>query len=149
MSSTTVSASRELKRIHRLQSDRHFRDSQQLFFVEGAGNFLRAIASGYQIVSILRSRQLLKTTAVKEQVRVCQHRGVRVVDVSPEAFRSVSVMQRVSGIAAVIRQRRCRLSEYSPTTCCVVVSQIKSAGNFGTLVRSAAASGADDIVLIG
>ena len=140
---------RQLRRVERLLRDRKFRDTQQQFVVEGVANFLRLVTCGFSISAVLRSRALLKNGACRKALADLQKKGVTVTSLSPEQFRSVGRLKHASGILAIAQQHRPAIAELVPVRCCLAVSHVRSRGNFGTLVRSAAAFGADGIILIG
>lgn len=70
---------------------------------------------------------------------------------NPEEFRKISITERASGIAAIFRQPILNLSEVSPSDsiCWTAISNIRSLGNFGTLIRTSATVGAGGFILIG
>ncbi|HEX5689051.1 MAG TPA: RNA methyltransferase [Roseiflexaceae bacterium] len=76
--------------------------------------------------------------------------GTPFANVSPEQFRAVSQAERASGVGAILRQRLARLPDLAPgdRPCWVALGQVRSQGNFGTLVRSAAACGAAGFILL-
>jgi TrmH family RNA methyltransferase len=84
-------------------------------------------------------------------VRRLKRDGTPFVRVSPEEFRRVSMTERASGIAAIFQQRILKLDEIKPrdSTCWTALSDIRSLGNLGTLIRTSAAVGAGGFILIG
>lgn len=70
---------------------------------------------------------------------------------SPEEFRQVSRNERASGVGVIDCQPWTRLQDASPDTglSWVVHEEIRSPGNFGTLVRSSEAIGGAGFILIG
>jgi TrmH family RNA methyltransferase len=69
---------------------------------------------------------------------------------TPEQFRSIATLERASGIAAVVRQRWMRLDEAQPGRIgWLIVDHIRSAGNLGTILRTAEACGVAGAMLVG
>ena len=83
-------------------------------------------------------------------VRRLKRAGVPFARVTPEQFRTVSQTERASGIAAIVRQPQQTLEQINPRRhfCWMVLSQLRSNGNFGTLLRTSAAVGAGGFILL-
>lgn len=114
-------------------------------------NLVCAEDSGFSFESIVVSRRLLKSSAGRALIRRQESAGTPVADISADQFRSISSLPRASGIAAIVVQRKVRLEDciVSPTDCFVALSRIRASGNFGSLIRTAAAVRASGFVLIG
>ena len=140
-----------LTRIRKLQSDRRYRDQHRLFFIEGVRNFVEAVDHGFFFESLLYSEKLLTAPLARKFVRQLKRSGVPFARASPEEFRSISRAERASGVAAILRQRIQILDQIQPDqfACWTVLSQVRSLGNFGTLLRTSAASGANGFILLG
>jgi RNA methyltransferase, TrmH family len=140
-----------LETIERLQRDRTVRDARGLFFAEGVRNVIHAINHGYGIEAIVYSEKLCTSSVARKLVRERLRAGVRGVRVSPEEFRRVSHAEHASGVALVLRQRIEPLHRVTPrpSTCWLVVTRLRSAGNLGTLLRTSAAVGGGGLVLLG
>ena len=140
-----------LTRIRKLQVDRRYRDHHRLFFIEGVRNFVEAVDRGFSIETLLYSEKLLTAPLARKFVRQLKRAGVPFARVSPEAFRSISRAERASGVAAILHQRIRTVEEIQPDrfSCWTVLSQVQSLGNFGTLLRTSAAMGAEGFILLG
>lgn len=138
-------------KIKKLQSDRRYRDGKGLFFAEGIRNFVEAVDHKYQIDAIIYSEKLLTSPIARKLTRQLKRSGTPFARVTPEQFRAVSQTERASGIAAIFRQRILKLDELNPedSFCWIALSHIRSLGNLGTLIRTAAATGAGGFVFIG
>jgi len=136
--------------IDQLQRDRRARDTMGLFFVEGVRNFVTALDHGYVVDTLLYSERLLIAPLARKLVRRVKRAGTPFASVSPEQFREVSRAERASGVGAILRQRVGRLPHLPPgdRPCWVALGQVRSPGNFGSLVRSAAACGAAGFILL-
>ncbi|MEW6732749.1 MAG: RNA methyltransferase [Acidobacteriota bacterium] len=140
-----------LAKTKRLQCERRYRDNNGLFFVEGIRNFIAAVDHGFTIDTLLYSERLLISSIARKLVRRLKRAGVPFARVSPEQFRIISQTERASGVAAIVRQRVQRLDQIKPSEhiCWTVLSNIRSLGNLGTLLRTSAAIGASGFILIG
>ena len=97
--------------IRRLLVDRHFRDTQQTFAIEGVRNVIAAAANGFEFRTVIRSRKLLQVSAARQLVDDLAANGTSVVDVSPEEFRTISTSRHASGVAGVVMQQRTRIDD--------------------------------------
>lgn len=142
---------RVLPKVRKLQSDRKFRDSKKLFFAEGIRNFVEAVDHHFPVETIIYSEKLLISPVTRKMVRRLKRDGTPFARVSPEEFRKVSLTERASGIAAIFRHPILKLGEVKPgdSICWTAISDIRSLGNFGTLIRTSAAVGAGGFILIG
>lgn len=140
-----------LTRIRKLQSDRRYRDQHRLFFVEGVRNFVAAIDHGFTVETLLYSEKLLIAPLARKFVRQLKRASVPFARVTPEGFRSISRAEHASGVAAILHQRFRTLDQVQPAqfSCWTVLSKVQSLGNFGSLVRTSAAIGANGFILLG
>jgi len=140
-----------LAHINRLQSDRHHRDASGQFFVEGVRNIVCAVESGFAVDTLVTSQKLLTSAPARRISRQLARAGTPFARASPEEFRSVSRADHASGIGAVLRQRVEQLHRVAPRRglCWVVLSRVRSPGNFGSLVRTSAAVGGAGFILLG
>ncbi|MDA0659934.1 MAG: RNA methyltransferase [Planctomycetota bacterium] len=136
-----------------LKSLRRFdvRERTGCYWIEGVRHFLQACQAGRQWESVIYSPILLKSVPAQIVIRQLNRSGVRCVRVTPEAFRSVSTTPRASGIGAVVRQQWIPFNESHRHGGIgwIVIEQIRSPGNLGTIIRSAHATGATGIIFIG
>jgi TrmH family RNA methyltransferase len=137
--------------IDQLQVDRRARDTHGLFFVEGVRNFVTAVDHNCAVETVVYSERLLTSPLARKLVRRLKRAGVAFAQVSPEQFRAISRADRASGVGAILRQRVEDLQRIVPgdRMCWVALSQVRSPGNFGSLVRTAAAIGAAGFILLG
>jgi RNA methyltransferase, TrmH family len=140
-----------LAKIKKLQRDRGYRDHKGLFFVEGIRNFVSAVDCGFSIDALLYCEKLLISPIARKMVRRLKRAGVPFARVSPEQFRQISQTERASGVGAILRQHAQRLDQTNPheSLCWVALSRIRSLGNLGSLMRTAAAVGAAGFIFIG
>ena len=140
-----------LAEINRLQTNRTIRDASGEFFIEGVRNFIHSVENNFEIRCILYSDKLLTAPFARKLVRQRRRAGVRTINLSPEAFREISKTKRASGVGAVLRQRWTRLEKAAPTDglCWLLLDEVRSPGNLGTLIRTSEAVGGAGIITIG
>ena len=139
-----------LKRVRSLER-RAERDAQQAFWLEGVRNFVQAYDARYSFDAVIYSPVLLKSVVADMLLRRLRAAATRVARVSPEQFRSVSSAGRASGIGAIARQQWSPLSRADAARglCWLVIEQIRSPGNLGTILRTAEACGVGGIIFVG
>jgi TrmH family RNA methyltransferase len=123
------------------------RHQHRLLVAEGVRFALRAHDAGLTR-GLVVSPVLLRSAAGQRFVRHRRREGVPVARVSPEAFRRLSTSARASGLIAVVD----RPDESLPAAVegpWLVLRRVRSAGNLGTLIRSAEAFGAGGLAVVG
>lgn len=118
--------------------------------LESVPPFLQACAAGVELTAIYHSNILLRSARAQKLVRHKKRDGVPTRHLKPEEFRRLSKTARASGILAVAQQPWASLASLpgDPTPCLVVLEHIRSAGNLGTIIRTAEAAGVPGIVLL-
>ena len=111
---------------------------------------MHACQAGLAIDSIVHSRVLLKSSLVRSLIQDRVAAGVPCVRVTPEQFRRVSTAEHASGVGAIVRQHWTPLADANPRTGIgwLVVEQIRSPGNLGTILRTAEACGASGVLFV-
>lgn len=139
-----------LERVTRLQRDRRQRDREQCHFIEGLRNVAKARDHGVRFERLITAKQLLPPTG-RTLVAALRWRGVPVERVTPERFRHISALPRASGLGAIVRRHDTPIRAASADVglCWIVLERVRSAGNLGSLLRSAAAVGAAGVVVLG
>jgi RNA methyltransferase, TrmH family len=137
--------------IRSLIADRRVRDASGCIFVEGIRNFITALDHGWSVQTIVYSERLLIAPVARKWVRRLKRADTPYCRVTPEQFRSISGAQRASGIGAILRQKIVGLDQVSvrDRACWMAVGEIRTAGNLGTLMRTAYAAGAAGFFFLG
>ncbi|MGL5001341.1 MAG: TrmH family RNA methyltransferase, partial [Casimicrobium sp.] len=143
-----AAVTRVLARVQKLQSNRPYRDAHRAFVIEGVRQLVRALEAGFDFECVLFSDLLCTSAVARAQVRAIERMGVPVLKITPEVFRQFSKAERASGVAAIVQQRWVRL-EARQTGVWVVLEELSSTGHLGTVMRSAAAFGANGLVFLG
>lgn len=138
-----------LKRIRRLARSRRARDDEDAMFVEGVRNFLQCNDRAAKIETAVVCPGLLTSVAGQTVLRRLKRDGCPIVRVGFDAFRSISVLPKASGIGLIIRQPWGSLDPTPDRAIWICVEHIRSPGNLGTLMRSCAAVEAAGVIIIG
>ena len=140
-----------LSQVEKLQTQRSYRTATSLHYIEGVRNFVQAVETGADLITIIWSDKLLKVPIARKLVRVARRSGQPSVRVTPEQFRQISHTPRASGVGAIIRQHWSTLSSISSDKglCWIALEQVRSAGNLGSLIRSSEAIGGCGFILLG
>lgn len=127
------------------------RDQTGLFLVEGIRLVAQALAVGAPVQELIVAPELLTSEFARELVVRSQATGISCLDVSPDAFMSLSVREHAQGLAAVVRQRWARLAEILPAQDArwVALWEPQDPGNLGTILRTSDAVGAAGVILLG
>jgi RNA methyltransferase, TrmH family len=150
MSEIITSAANPLVKRIRLLADRRHRRQQGAFVVEGAQPVGRAVEAGWQIEVLIVAPDLL-TDPAEAIVTGQRKQGIRVARVSAELFGRVSDREGPSGLAAIVRGGLTPPGDLptGPGSVYVALHDIGNPGNLGTIIRTADATGAAGVILIG
>lgn len=132
-----------LARIRGLLEKRKQRDEEQAFVVEGVRLTEEAFASGWQAEWFLYSSQL--SDRGKALVQEAQNRGIEVMEVAPHLMDSLAGTENPQGLLAVFKMQPPTLPEKLDFV--LIADNLRDPGNLGTLLRSAAAAGAQAALL--
>lgn len=134
----------ELPRLVLSLRDRIERDRRQLFWLEGLRGLLNARRFGHRPAGVVWCRKLLPSSAARRQVRAMEADGVPSAHLSPGRFRELAGLPRASGVGLVLRQRWTPLAGVKAADArpLLAVEGVRSAGNLGTMLRTAEAVGA-------
>jgi len=113
------------------------------FVVEGVRLLEEAVKSGWKIQFVLFDDSLNERG--KSQVEGLRSKGVEVEEVSPSVMKSISETDAPQGVVAVVQFTNLPFPE-SPNFI-LIPDQIRDPGNLGTLLRSAAATGVQAVLI--
>jgi RNA methyltransferase, TrmH family len=150
MSEIITSAANPLVKRVRSLAERKYRRQQGAFVVEGAQPVGRAFEAGWDVEVLMIAPDLLTGTAaaiVADQ----RERGLRIAQVSAELFGRMSDREGPSGLAAIVRGGLTPLGDLpvEPESVYAALFGVSNPGNLGTIIRTADATGAAGVILIG
>ncbi len=132
-----------VQQVRALVSQRKEREERGEFVIEGVRLCEEALASAWQPRLLLYSADLPPRGL--ELVRAWQERGAPVEEAAPHVLRSAADTENPQGILGVFARRE--LSLPSRPDFLVVADGLRDPGNLGTLLRTAAAAGAQALLL--
>lgn len=138
-----------IKRV-RLLGDRRHRRREGAFVVRGIQPVWQAVEAGADIEVLIAAPDLLRGP-VAAMVADSEGRGVRVARLSGELFSRIADRDGPAGLAAIVRKRPASLDELliQPDSVFVALHEAGNPGNLGTIIRTADATGAAGVILVG
>jgi len=133
----------KIKRVRLLNSQSKSRKKQRAFVLEGIRLLEESLKAGFAPELVLYSKDL--DHRGKELVNQFQDRGVQIEITTPEIFEAVSDTMSPQGILGVFPF--ISLSFPPQADFILIADEIRDPGNLGTLMRSAAAAGADALII--
>lgn len=127
------------------------RDKTRRFFLDGIRFVSQAAQSCTPLDLIVFAPKLLAGTFARSLLRELQTGGLPIVSVTPAVYKSLSLAEAPQGLGVVAQQQWTPLAEAKPTRglCWLALDTIQSAGNLGTILRTADAVGAAGLLVIG
>lgn len=123
---------------------RSWRDRSGTFLLEGAVVVREALQARVDLTDVFLRSEDPDAAALRDD---CEQAGARVLEVGDNVLRALADTSSPQGVVAVAAMPGFRLTELSQAADLVLVlAQVRDPGNAGTLVRSAAAAGADCVV---
>jgi RNA methyltransferase, TrmH family len=134
----------------RLLSDRKHRRREGAFVVEGIQPVWQAVEAGADLEVLVVAPALLGSRTA-ELVAGREAAGTRVARVTGELFARLSARDGPSGLAAIVRARVPGLASLplTPDAVFVALHEVGNPGNLGTIIRTADATGAAGVALVG
>jgi RNA methyltransferase, TrmH family len=141
----TSAQNAKLKLIRSLQGRAKERRAAGAFLAEGVRLVEEALAAGQVFRFVLHGPELSERG--QKLVGQLLAKGVDVEPASPELLESISETETSQGILAVLELPDLELPDLESLTFVLIPDQIRDPGNLGTLIRSAAAAGAQAVFL--
>jgi len=147
----TTSRSLDPERFFALARDRTERERTQTFVAEGTRFVHSALAHGFPVLGLLHTPELLSDPSGQKLVRVLKRSGVPACRASVDEFRTLSLLDEPQGIAVIVPMRWGSIhAPFRPArSLWLGLDEIRSAGNLGTMLRTACAAGATGAALLG
>jgi RNA methyltransferase, TrmH family len=145
----TSSSNPKVKMIRRLR-DRKERQATGLYYLEGLRIVTEAVRQRAPIEFLLVAPELLVSDLGKELVNSQRQKGMDILEVDAEVFRSLALREGPQGLAAVARQSWSSLDEQQPVKgdLWVALHEAADPGNLGTILRTIDAIGGRGVILL-
>jgi len=145
----TSFSNNSVKSIRKL-SARKERQASGLFFIEGLHIVAEAIDCDATIETLVISAELLQSEFGKSQVSRCKQKGIPLLEVSAEIFRSLSHKDGPQGIGAVVHQnwRALNTIHLQAGQIWTALDSIQNPGNLGSILRTSDSVGATGVILL-
>ena len=126
----------KIKELLALEKESRERKARGLFVVEGRREFERAVAAGFEPVTVFVREG--ETDAPKADFFV-----------SPRVYEKIAYREGTEGVIAVMRARHTDLADLtlSPVPLIIVLEKVEKPGNLGAVLRSADAAGVDAVLV--
>jgi len=137
-----------LKRARKLRQRKH-REAEGVCLVEGIAPTWLALEHA-DVEIVFSSPELLTSDRALDLVQRARNH-IKVVEVSADAFATLSDREHPVGLAAIARSRTWRLRdlEVTPESVFIGLHEVGNPGNLGTIIRTADAAGAAGVIAIG
>lgn len=134
--------SRQNERVKQIRAlkQKKFRDETGLYLVEGVKSVCEALKSTHQVVTVAGTEQMLA------RIDSDLLSTVDVLEVSDSVFESISDEVTPQGVIAVVKKPVYKLT--APSGCCILSDGVSDPGNIGAIIRTAAASGYNEVYFI-
>ena len=138
-----LSLARDLKR-------RKAREREGVFVVEGIRAVEELLRSSLSIRGLLVAPKLIESPRGAALVEVARNKGVDVVDVDEKEFRSAAETESPQGIVAIAETPKWSVGALAPTgpLRLLLLDAVQDPGNVGTIIRTAAALGANATIAL-
>lgn len=140
----TSAQNKKIQEVRRLSGKRKEREASGLYIAEGIRLVEEALPYAEDCVYLLYSTPL--SSRAEALVRGFTDAGVSAEEVTPQLMDSIAGTDSPQGVLAVMRMAPLPLPEKADFV--VIADGIQDPGNLGTLFRTAAAAGADALLLM-
>jgi TrmH family RNA methyltransferase len=144
MNKLITSAANPLIKKLRALSAKKTRDEEGLFIVEGARHVAEALEAGWEIAQLVFSQKAKTEAVVTATRKLC---GVNI-EVTDDILSRITGRDNTQPVIGVFKQREHALKT-AQKGLWAGLEEIRDPGNLGTIIRTAAAVGAEGILLIG
>ncbi|MGR6466996.1 TrmH family RNA methyltransferase [Rhizobium sp. PAMB 3182] len=127
------------------------RDATKTFLAEGLKLIIDAIELGWTIRTLVYAKAAKGKPAVEQVAAKTVATGGLVLEVSEKVMSSITRRDNPQMVAGVFEQRWLPLARVKPQAgeTWVALDRVRDPGNLGTIIRTADASGASGVILVG
>lgn len=127
------------------------RDESKTFLAEGLKLVIDALDRGWTIRTLVYAKAGKGKPLVEKVAARTVAAGGLVLEVSEKVMSSITRRENPQMVAAVFEQRWTPLKEIQPkgTETWIALDRVRDPGNLGTIIRTADATGASGVILVG
>ncbi len=139
-----------IKTIRSLARKKH-RDEAGVFVAEGLKLIVEARDLGWTIETLVIAKSAVGSPLIDSSAAQTVAAGGLVLQVSGKVLEAISRRDNPQNAIAVIRQKHTALSSVTaqPTDLWIALDRVRDPGNLGTIIRTADATGARGLILVG
>ena len=134
-----------LKLIRALAGKPKERREAGAFLAEGVRLVEEALSAGWPFLTVLYSAEI--SNRGSKLIEQLSAGGVEIEEVLPNLLRSAGETESSQGLVAVLKLPESSFQDDGPLSFVLIPDQIRDPGNLGTLIRSAAAAGAQFVFI--
>ncbi len=113
---------------------------RDFWIVEGKKLFREALDSGIQFETVLITEEILRTE--ERTLSALEHAGTEILSVTPAILNRLSDVEKPQGILGIARRIKAPVPK-KPERFAGLIHSLRDPGNFGTLIRTAEATGCE------
>ncbi len=127
------------------------RDETRSFMAEGLKLVIDALELGWSIRTLVYAKAAKGKPAVEQVAARTVAKGGLVLEVSEKVIASITRRENPQMVVGIFEQHWTRLSDLYPVDgqTYVALDRVRDPGNLGTIIRTADASGASGVILVG
>ncbi|HVP20984.1 MAG TPA: RNA methyltransferase [Anaerolineaceae bacterium] len=146
----TSSANPRIKQIRKLR-ERKERQQSGLFYAEGLRIVIEAVSENASIKALVFSPELLTSEMGIKIISDQSQRGIEILEVSRDVFKTLALKDDPQGIGAVIEQTWLPIDKIDlrPGEFWVALDAVADPGNLGTILRTNDSVGGKGVILLG
>ncbi|MDO9417723.1 TrmH family RNA methyltransferase [Pararhizobium sp.] len=135
----------------RALSQKKTRDETNSFMAEGLKLVIDALDLGWTIRTLVYSKNAKGKPAVEQVAAKTVAKGGLVLEVSEKVLVAITKRDNPQAVVGIFEQRMGHLRDVRPKSgeTYVALDRVRDPGNLGTIIRTADASGASGVVLVG
>lgn len=144
-------AKTQLKEIRELLRDKKTREAEGLFIAEGLKIVNDMLEKGHKVSSVYISSGVIASPGVRKMQEVAEKDKVSLYRVPGSEFEKLSSLRNSQGVLAIVKKPPQGKAQFTAEegSLLVLCDGVQDPGNVGTIIRTAAAFGANAVLLTG
>ncbi len=139
------------RKLYRSLSVKKYRDDHGLFLVEGRRSVLEALASDFEIRTVIMTPSFLNDEDARPLKAAIRKRRVKTEELSGKEFSGIMDTVHAQGVGAIVEVRKTSVlgivAKDRPGAVLVALDAVADPGNVGTIIRTCDWFGVDGVLL--